>query len=140
MTRAEVEQLVERGSAGWRERNVDLLVSTRADDCVVESPAHGTMTGRAQIAEGFQAWLNAFPDARFDVTDLLVEGDRVVMMWRLGGTHSAMLLGLPATGRRLQIGGVSLYTLRDGLISHERRFYDVTALMVQMGILKARPS
>ena len=32
-----------------------------------------------------------------------------------------------------------MFTLRDGLIVHERRVYDFTGMLIQIGLLKAKP-
>jgi steroid delta-isomerase-like uncharacterized protein len=140
MTRSEIETLVERGKAGWRNRDVDELLAGRAPDCIVESPFHGIVKGRDAIAAVYRSWLTAFPDATFQPTDLVVDGDRVVMFWTFSGTHSAEFAGFAPTGRHFSIVGISLFTIRDDYVVHERRYYDVTALLVQVGVLKARPA
>jgi predicted ester cyclase len=55
------------------------------------------------------------------VTDLIAEGERVVVYWRMVGTHNGTLFGVAATGRRLDGTSISTITFRDGLIIH----YDV---------------
>jgi predicted ester cyclase len=55
------------------------------------------------------------------------------------GTHSGPFFGLAATGKRYQIHGVFLDTLKGGLIARERRMYDFTALLLQIGVLRAKP-
>ena len=49
-------------------------------------------------------------------------------------------MGLAATHRRCQIEGVRLYEMKDGLIQSERRLYDFTGLLIQVGVLKSRPA
>jgi steroid delta-isomerase-like uncharacterized protein len=140
MTRGEIERLVEDARIGWRTRDADLLVARCAEDCVVESPVHGLIKGRARIAEIFRAWFSAFPDVQFEATDLVAEDDRAVMFWTVTGTHNAEFSGFPATGRAFQIRGASLYTFSHTQIVHERRLYDFTALLMQIGVLKAKPA
>jgi predicted ester cyclase len=55
-------------------------------------------------------------------------------------THSADFMGLAASGRKFRIQGVRLYTMKDGKIQHERRAYDFTALLIQVGVLKSKPA
>ena len=49
-------------------------------------------------------------------------------------------MGFPGTHRRCQIQGVRLYEMVGGLIRFERRMYDFTSLLIQVGVLKSKPS
>ena len=49
-------------------------------------------------------------------------------------------MGLPPTDRPFSISLVSLCDLRDGLIARERRIYDFTGLLLQVGAIKAKPA
>ena len=49
-------------------------------------------------------------------------------------------MGVPATRKPFRLPIVFLCTLEDGLIVHERRIYDFTGLLVQIGVLKAKPA
>jgi steroid delta-isomerase-like uncharacterized protein len=111
-----------------------------ADDCVAESPVHGKLKGRERIADVYRNWFSAFPDVRFEATDVVAEDERAVMFWTVTGTHTAEFSGFPPTGRTFQIRGASLYTFSDGRIVHERRLYDFTSLLMQIGVLKAKPA
>jgi hypothetical protein len=48
-------------------------------------------------------------------------------------------MGLAPAGRSFDIPIVSLYEMKDRLIAHERRIYDFTGMLVQVGALKAKP-
>jgi hypothetical protein len=48
-------------------------------------------------------------------------------------------MGLPATGRKALVTGVIVQKLGDGLVQEELRLYDFTALLVQVGVLRAKP-
>ena len=98
-------------------------------------PAHG----RAAIEELHKTFFAAFPDARLRWDDLLIDGNHVVGIGRLSGTDQGGFMGLPPTGRSFDIAIASLYQLENGLIVHERRIYDFTGLLVQVGALKAKP-
>jgi predicted ester cyclase len=49
-------------------------------------------------------------------------------------------MGMDPTGRAIKIAIVFLYDFRDGLIVTERRIYDFTSVLIQVGMLKAKPS
>jgi predicted ester cyclase len=76
----------------------------------------------------------------FTGEDLVIDGDRVALLFHTAGTHLGEFFGLSATGRRVNFGGVFLYTLEGRTIVHERRILDFTGVLVQVGVLKARPA
>jgi predicted ester cyclase len=57
-----------------------------------------------------------FPDIHFEEEELVAEGDKVILRWRMTGTHRGPLFGRAATGRRITAVGHEIVTLQDGLI------------------------
>jgi predicted ester cyclase len=49
-------------------------------------------------------------------------------------------MGLPPTGKPFRLPIVHFYEFQDGHILPERRIYDFTGLLVQIGVLKAKPA
>jgi predicted ester cyclase len=70
----------------------------------------------------------------------LIDGDRIVQIATMTGTHAGDFFGMTASGRRVHVEVALLMTARDGLVTEERRIYDFTGLLVQVGVLKAKPS
>ena len=48
-------------------------------------------------------------------------------------------MGLPPTNKPFRLPIVFLCTVKDGLVVHEQRIYDFTGMLVQIGVLKAKP-
>jgi hypothetical protein len=55
-------------------------------------------------------------------------------------THVHEFMGLPGSGRKVDIQGMRLMKMRDGLIAYERRYYDFTGLLIQLGVLRGKPA
>jgi predicted ester cyclase len=70
----------------------------------------------------------------------IVDGERVAQVATVTGTDTGGFMGLPPTGKKFSLPMVFLFTIRNGLIQHERRMYDFTGLMIQLGVLKAKPA
>ena len=115
------------------------LTNLHAEDGVVESLMAGTVRGRAAISEIYRAWLAAFPDVVVTADDPIIDGDRVAQSTLQTGTDRGGFMGLPPTGKRFHLPIVHLFQMQDGQILHERRIYDFTGLLVQIGVLKAKP-
>jgi steroid delta-isomerase-like uncharacterized protein len=141
MTRAEIVGVLDRRADAWRRLDAETLAADYAEDAVVESPlAGGTTQGRDQIRQVFQTYFVAFPDLDMDVEEVLVDDQRAAVMATFTGTDRGGFMGMPATGRRVTIPVVFLYEFRDGKIVRDRRVYDFTGMLVQVGTLKAKPA
>ena len=68
---------------------------------------------------------------------MLVDGDRAVEIAQMAGTHNGEFFGVPPSGRHVEVQIAMLLTFADGLIVEERRIYDFTGFLVQVGVLKA---
>lgn len=139
MTRLDIAALITSRRDALNRHDGAALRRFFAEDCLVESPMAGrTIRGLAAIDEIQRAWDAGFPDITFRTDDLLIEGDRIAWIVTVAGTHSGGFMGLPATHRQFDMPMALFSTLRDGIIVSERRVYDFTRMLVQIGILNAR--
>jgi steroid delta-isomerase-like uncharacterized protein len=140
MTRDEIVDLFARRDAAYSKHDVEALAELHSETCVVESPFGGTVQGRAAIAQVYHAFFEAFDDVTISVDDLVIDGDRVVQVGTLSGTDTGGLMGMTPSGRPALLPIVIVCRVADGLIVHERRIYDFTGMLVQIGVLKAKPA
>ncbi len=141
MTREEITALFDRRRAAIDRHDALALALDHAADCVLESPmAGGTVQGRGAVEQVSQAFFEAFPDVVSRRERLVIDGDTVVELETMSGTDTGGFMGLPPTGRAFTFPIVRVYALRDGCIAHERRIYDFTGLLIQIGVLKAKPA
>ncbi|MGH9313507.1 MAG: ester cyclase [Vicinamibacterales bacterium] len=140
MTREEILAFFERRQELWRRRDAAALAADHAEDSLVQSPTQALQRGREAIESVYRLWFTAFPDYQFLQEEVLIDGHRAVIIARVIGTHEGEFFGLPATGRRFECRVVFVYTLKNGEIVHERRILDFTGVLLQIGVLKARPA
>lgn len=79
----------------------------------------------------------AFSDFRVIVEDLVAEDDRVAARWRFTGTHDGPFQGLPATGRQVDVGGMNIFSLRDGKFCANWVSMDMLGMLQQVGAIPA---
>ncbi len=141
MTRQDVEAVFAHRQYALARRDAVALASLFSEDGVLESPtAGGTVYGRRAIEDVYRAWFTAFPDVAFAADEpLLIDGDRVAQRLMTTGTDTGGFMGLPPTGKAFRVPLVILCTLAGNQIVHERRIYDFTGMLIQIGVLKARP-
>jgi len=77
----------------------------------------------------------AFPDNRHEVDEVIAEGDRVVLRCTLTGTHEGPFMGIPATGRKIEITEIHIYRLVEGKAVEHRVGRDDLGAMRQLGII-----
>jgi steroid delta-isomerase-like uncharacterized protein len=139
MTRDDTAALISRRLDAMNRHDIAAQGGIYAGDCVVDSPSGGgRLKGRAAIDDVSRAWLSGFPDLAFSTNDLLIDGDRVAWIVTAEGTDTGGFMGLPPTGKQFSLPIVLLSTMSGGLVVRERRIYDFTGMLIQIGILKAR--
>jgi predicted ester cyclase len=92
--------------------------------------------------EGHRAWFGtvlfrAFPDLAMEVIDMVAYGEKAAVRWRATGTFTGPVKfeGLEATGTRIEIEGLDLLTIRDGLIRDNRAYTNATEIARQLGAM-----
>ena len=140
MTRTETEQFFDRRIDAWRQRDLDALSQFHTEDSVLESPIAGLVTGRAAIENVHRAFATSFPDFTIANHQLVIDGDRIVQTVTFSGTNTGGFMGMAPTGKRFSFDAVLICTLRDGRIAHEKRIYDFTGFLLEIGVLKAKPA
>jgi predicted ester cyclase len=140
MTRAEVDRFVARHLASFERRDPAALAADHALQGSVQSPIFAALHGRAAIEESYRALFRAFPDWSMRPTLTLIDPPRAALFVAITATQMNEFFGLPGTQRRVEFECVLCYTFEDGLIVDERRIYDFTGVLVQVGVLRAKPA
>ncbi len=140
MTRDEITAFFKARQAQWEARDHRGLADGHAPDSIIESPMFGRLQGREAIRESYANLFTTFPDWFLTIDDLVVDDQRVVQIFSVTATHVGEFMGLPGTNRRFTIQGVRIFQMGDHAIRHEKRMYDFTAMLVQVGVLKAKPA
>ena len=139
MTREELQGIVEKYLEAWKRRDPSAIAQYHASSGVAESPIYATLRGRKAIEDAWRAFFTSFPDATIEIDAILVDPPRVALFTTVNATHVNEFFGMPGTNRRIEFRNARLMEMDDqGLIMHERRIYDFTGLLVQIGVLRAR--
>lgn len=81
------------------------------------------------------AILDAFPDVRYDIDDMVAEGDKVATRWTMTATHKGEFNGIPPTNKQVVLTGVSIDRLMEGSCAETWQFYDALGFMQQLGAI-----
>ena len=80
-------------------------------------------------------WHQAFSDVAIVPEKLIAEGDLVVVYWIARGTNTGTGNGLPATGKKAELAGITIWRIVDGKIKEEWSAFDQLSMMQQLGLL-----
>lgn len=80
-------------------------------------------------------FLDAFPDCVFQIEDIVSEGNTGCIRFRVDGTHLGDAFGVPPTGNRISITGLTFVNVRDGRFVEAWDKYDKLQLMRQIGLV-----
>ena len=104
-----------------------------------EALINGEPIGRAGDGHRTEMLAQAFPDQHYHIEELVAEGDMLVVRWRMTATHLGDLNGptmtIPATGRPLDIWGLSMYRIQDGMAVEIWERLDMMEFLGQLGAL-----
>lgn len=138
MTRDEMVQLVARWRTALEQRDLSTYIRLYGADAVVESPLGGMVNTPSRLRQAFESFFATFPDATFTFEEPCIDNSRAVLVSMMAGTHVGEISGFPASGKPFRLPLVFILDVRDGLIVHDRRIYDFTGLLVQIGVIKAK--
>lgn len=117
------------------DRDDAVLDELVAEDIVDHAAMPGLPPGRAGIKAFHDAFHAAFSGLHADAHQMLAEDDMVVTRKTFHGTHSGDFMGIPATGRDVEIGVIDIVRYQDGRIVEHWNQLDQLGLLRQLGVL-----
>ena len=107
-----------------------------APDYVSHAPGDRELSrGPEDIKEIVRAYHAAFPDLTFTVEKQVAEGDLVVTRWIARGTHQGEFMGVPPSGRRIEVSGMSMDRISGSRIVEHWNNWEALEMMEQIGAI-----
>jgi steroid delta-isomerase-like uncharacterized protein len=121
----------------WNARDLDAFDEIIAPDAIDHDPQNPfrEMPGPAAARRSAEMYHAAYSDGRFKVHEQLADGDFVVTRWTGKGTHDGELMGMPPTGKSVEIQGISIDRIADGKIAESWTCFDTLGMMQQLGVV-----
>lgn len=116
---------------------LELFDNTRFDEDITLIMSPENVVGITNVQEFYANYLIGFSNIEFTIVDVFGQGDKIMKHWNFKGTHSGDFFGIPATGKMVDIDGVTLVKMKNGKITQEQDFMDNMAFMQQLGILSS---
>ena len=117
------------------EQDVGAALAVCSPDFVLDTPSMGLAAhGRDEVTAQLGVFFDVFPDYRFAGEGCAAEKGAVAFWGRVHMTFVRPFLGIAATGRKVDMPAVSVFTQRGGALGSETFFLDLATLAEQMGV------
>ena len=108
-----------------------------ADDFIEHEDMPGLERSKEGVKQLFRMYRTGFPDLRMEAEDILVSGDKVVARVRGTGTHEGEFMGMPATGKSVDVQLIDIIRFGDDGLAHEHwGVFDAFGMMQQLGVVE----
>jgi steroid delta-isomerase-like uncharacterized protein len=129
-TTAELEAAANTFIEMWNTKNYDLLDTAMAVDFKRQAPDQSA-EGLEEMKEFVSQVHAAYPDFHIVVDESAYGENLAFTHWTVTGTHSGEG-SVPATGKSVEISGITMLRFRDGMITDEIVYYDTASLQAQL--------
>ena len=126
LIRRSVEEFYNRG-------DMNAIDGIYAADYVQHEPS-GNLN-LEQFKENAKGLFSGLPDLTLTIDGLIAEGDKVTKRWTARCTHTGEYLGIPATGNKLEVTGISIYRVANGKLAECWHHVDALTMMQQLGVI-----
>jgi steroid delta-isomerase-like uncharacterized protein len=121
----------------WNEGRIETIHELMAPDAVGigEAGPEAVIHGPDEFRGFVEKLRGAFPDIHVTIEDAFASGDKVAARWSATMTHKGNQLGVPASGKRVRITGISLVQLANGQIVRGWDNWDQFTMMMGIGAI-----
>ena len=118
----------------WNQHNLDVIDEMILPEFVDYTLPPGSPQGPEGARQFAQVYLTGFPDCQIEFHETIQEGNTVVLRWTARGTHTGDLAGIPATGKQMNLQGLTLWRFQDGKFIESWNLFNQLILLQQIGV------
>ncbi|MFD9127984.1 ester cyclase [Kitasatospora sp. NPDC059571] len=127
-----VMRLFEEMSDGSLDVLDELVAVDYRDHDIANDP---DISGREGVRQAIRGWRTGF-DFAFTVESQVADGDEVATRWSWTGMHRGEFMGLPATDKKVEMTGMTVFRFKDGMVQEGWWQWDRMSMMRQLGLLR----
>jgi steroid delta-isomerase-like uncharacterized protein len=131
------KSVVRQIEEAWNANELDKLDALFAADFKQWSGFPGMPATMESAKQAHSMSIQAMPDRRTEIQEMIAEDDKVTVRIRMTGTNTGgfPVLGVPANGNKVDIEWISIYTVKGGKATDHRAVMDLMGLMQQLGAI-----
>ena len=137
-TEAKNKQIVETYfNEVWNKGEVDLLDDLLTENYINHTPSTpNPPKGASGLKPIIRAIRKGFPDLHYEIKDIIVTKEKVILRVIMTGTQTGTLFGIPPTGKKVEVNQINIEKIENGKIAEHWRVTDELTMMKQLGIFK----
>lgn len=116
-------------------------INEREIDTTFTKLFSSTFVWHGNIDQGLDSYKNdvkeliaSFPDAKWNIDEIITEDDKVVVRWHFIGTHANTYGRISASGKQITYGGITIFRLRENKIVEAWNTENLLSLYRQIGV------
>jgi len=119
----------------WNRRDPAAVLATMAEDGTYSDPGTGGPISGQAFAGYMQGLFAAFPDTSFTIASVgLAAPDLVAAQWIMRGTNTGSMMGLPPTGKPIELHGADFIRVSGDRITSVEGYFDSRVIPEQVGL------
>ena len=135
---AEVEEqnkeMIRNGIEEMAKKNYEVLREIYSPAAKIYIPSNSSepisIEQSIQMVKSFHA---AFPDFSTSIEELIAVGDKVIVRVIDRGTHEGEIMGIPATGKKIEMSIIAIFYFKEGKIIEVREEVNFFGFYQQLG-------
>jgi predicted ester cyclase len=116
-------------------QNLDAIDKMASEDFIEHVPFPGQGPGREGLKFAIGSMHTGFPDMNWTTLEQIAEGEKVVSRFVWRGIHNGEFMGIPPTNKKVEVWGIVIDVVKDGLFSESRIIMDNVGLLQQLGVM-----
>jgi steroid delta-isomerase-like uncharacterized protein len=129
------KDIASREWEAWSKGDFEAFKEVVAPEFVWYMPSSSAKSlSREETIEFGKRMHNGYPDVTFSIEEMFAVGDRVIVRYIMRGTNQGEFEGIPATGKKIEIGGIMIHRIKNGKTVEDREEADMFGLMQQLGM------
>ena len=131
----DIERMMIEYPKAWSAHDVDKVLTFFNDDCSYEDPTLGVIKkGKEGVVEFAKEVFAMQPDFHLEYNDFFATETKGAAVWTIKNTWNGEFHGKDCTGIKVSFTGVSMIDFKNGKISRNVDYWDLTPLLKQLGV------
>ena len=115
--------------------NTAMIDSLVASDYLEHCVDPGYTADRTGLRKGWEDFVKGYPDLNSKVNFMTADSDCVSMQYTLTGTNTGSVMGMPATGKKINVDGVDIVRFKNGKAIEHWGYMEEMKMMMQLGMM-----
>ena len=125
-----IVELYKQSVSAFNNHDIEGFINFYAEDYA----DHSNKLSRDELKQYIDGVMKSFPDIKWTLEDILVEGNKVAIRYRRKGTHQGEFMGIAPTGKTIDINGILIARFEGGLIAEDWEVWDMYSFLKQLGL------